>query len=539
MTINASRANKNPTRKRSTRNASLVIAAAAILAGASAFAPSHVSDHSTNGVSGSGATSGSSTSVVLDRTTRSSAALSVASTGTGTNTNSHSNGINNRSAVTNSDSACISADTEHDETHMESSATSMASSSPRGLHLPDHEQNSEFELKLGKAMDTLRQDYPDLLTRPPTYSIYDPDLETVDPSGVTLHSLKSYKTSFQFLHMVIKLFYCPDQSGLTFKLVYDCARKNIRVSWNAVLVPRLGSGGKNSNLYVDGISVYELDRGTGLINQHRVEHLLVNDAPVQAPQGIFAVLRDEATQGPEGVGIPVFYGYGRGNAHNSHEEQYELDFAGADGRSHSGHSQQCNAFDKVGLLEFSSGANRFPSFLSPSSSSSLFSMDNDHHHNHNGENDEKEDLFDRDAFERKNKSRLKFGLPPITEAEFVQIEAKTRELALTQNQKKAAAATSAAEMQMEDKNNKDKNNKNPLSKLFGSVLKDTCEDNFDCERPEVCCDFGFKKMCCRSGMGVFDGVPGQQQLQKIPVQVVADDDQWARKGGPGGMDDYY
>lgn len=105
--------------------------------------------------------------------------------------------------------------------------------------------------------------------------------------------------------------------------------------------------------------------------------------------------------------------------------------------------------------------------------------------------------------------------------------------------KKAAAATSAAEMQMEDKNNKDKNNKNPLSKLFGSVLKDTCEDNFDCERPEVCCDFGFKKMCCRSGMGVFDGVPGQQQLQKIPVQVVADDDQWARKGGPGGMDDYY
>jgi len=31
------------------------------------------------------------------------------------------------------------------------------------------------------------------------------------------------------------------------------------------------------------------------------------------------------------------------------------------------------------------------------------------------------------------------------------------------------------------------------------VFQDTCESNYDCDRPEVCCDFGYKKMCCSSG----------------------------------------
>ena len=51
--------------------------------------------------------------------------------------------------------------------------------------------------------------------------------------------------------------------------------------------------------------------------------------------------------------------------------------------------------------------------------------------------------------------------------------------------------------------------------LFG---EDTCESNYDCPRPQVCCDLGFKKMCCSSGKGIFEP---QQQLQRIPVQVVA------------------
>lgn len=38
-----------------------------------------------------------------------------------------------------------------------------------------------------------------------------------------------------------------------------------------------------------------------------------------------------------------------------------------------------------------------------------------------------------------------------------------------------------------------------LQHFMNNMFQDTCESNFDCERPEVCCDFKFKKMCCSSG----------------------------------------
>lgn len=385
------------------------------------------------------------------------------------------------------------------------SSVGNAWETPMSWSSPDRDSNrpnSEFELQLGRALDTLRNDYPHLLVKSPSYEIYAPDIQVVDPSGVTLHSLQSYKNSFYFLHMVVRLFYFPEKSGLTFRLAYDCARKNIRVSWNAELVPRIG--GNRNKQYIDGISVYELDRQTGLINQHRVERLLLNDAPVSPPpQGIFAMLQEQAVYGgrtgllpgAEGVGIPSWPAFQPLPPQADNDENFILSFS----------PTPCSQD------------------MERHHASRIFSTSN--------EEDPSLELFDRDKFNRKNASRKKFGLPPITEAEFVQIEEETRALEQVQRQKAAATTSSAAEMTKGQSGGK---KGNFMAKLFDSVLKDTCQSNFDCERPEVCCDFGFKKMCCRSGMTVFNGVPGQ--LQPIPVRVVADDDQWQRRGGPDGTD---
>lgn len=364
-----------------------------------------------------------------------------------------------------------------------------------------NERKREFEMNLGKAIDTLRKDYPEMLTRSPDFTIYDRDIEVVDPSGVTLHSLQSYKTSFRFLHMVIKVFYCPEQSGLTYRLVYDCARKNIRVSWNAYLVPRAIYGGTRNKLYVDGISVYEVDQSSGLISQHRVEHLLVNDAPVTAPQGIFHALAVEANANPEG--IPVW---------NVHQMKSSIDAATSNTSPTLNTPRAENKYQrsKVKGFNWSKRNSRPPSMLFASSSgqSSSYSSAEDH------------PLFDQKAYESKNQSRKKFGLQPITPDEFIQIQIETKELEVKQQQKAAEiAASSAAEMT----NKKD----SFTSKLF-NFAKSTCENNWDCQRPEVCCDFGFKKMCCRSGQAVFGGLPNQK-LTKIPVRVVAGQP----RGGPG------
>lgn len=324
-----------------------------------------------------------------------------------------------------------------------------------------------------------------MLTKTPDFSIYDSQVEVVDPKGITLHGLNSYKTSFQFLHMIIKLFYSPDDSGLTFRLVYDCARKSIRVSWNAVLIPRVG--GLRNRLHVDGISVYEFDRQSGLINQHRVEHLLINDAPVEAPQGIFSAMRKHAMADPDVDGIPVFY--------------------------------TPNTAQNV--LQFQMFSNELFGNKSSSSSSSLFSS---------SEGDFKHPLFDQEAFDKKNASRKKFGVKPLTPVEFVEIQAQVKVLEGVQTQKKIDQ-NAAAELE------KAKEAKSNLfGKMFGNMFKDTCEDNFDCERPEICCDFGFKKMCCSSGMRVFDVKP--QGGEMILQRVVADDGLNYPRGGPDGMDNY-
>ena len=292
--------------------------------------------------------------------------------------------------------------------------------------------------------------------------------------------------------MIIKLFYSPDDSGLTFRLVYDCARKSIRVSWNAELIPRVG--GVRNSLHVDGISVYEFDRKSGLINQHRVEHLLINDAPVEAPQGIFRAIATQAMAGPDAEGVPVW------NLKQS---------AGNNGRKLMSN-----------VLEFT------PLAVFKSPSSLLFSSAAD---------DEflKHPLFDQDAFDKKNASRKKFGVPPLTPDEFVQIQAEIKEMESAQankqqrQQEEAAAAAQVAKRK--------ESRSNLLNKMFGNVLQDTCESNYDCERPEVCCDLGFKKMCCSSGARVFNLEP---KLEKIPLRVIADDGQMPR-GGPGGMDNLY
>lgn len=330
----------------------------------------------------------------------------------------------------------------------------------------------DYELMLGKAMDTLRSDYPGILEHDPDFSIYAEDIEVVDPSGVTLHNIKNYKASFQFLHTIIKFFYCPSESELTFRLIYDCARKNIRISWNALLIPRNIYGGLMNELHVDGISVYELDRSSGLITQHRVETLLINDQAVEPPQGIFQALAREATVGPEGV--PAW------NVENTISRF------------------QTNHLSNL-LSSLNDNNNQQRSTL-------LFSA--------NDADDEMNfhPLFNQEAFDRKNSYRKRFGLPPITPEEFVKIETEVQELAMAQRQKAdAMSSDSAAEMAKSK-------GKGMFNKLFGNVLEDTCESNYDCERPEVCCDLGFKRMCCRSGLGVYNGAPPQMRLEPVPAQ---------------------
>lgn len=171
------------------------------------------------------------------------------------------------------------------------------------------DERREFELNLGKAMDTLRKDYPYMLHKTPDFDIFHEDISVVDPSGVQLSGLRNYQNSFSFLQTLVRFFYNTSASGVQSRMVYDFARQSIRISWNAILVPKV-VGNRRNALYVDGISIYKMDSKSGKIVEHRVERMLINNIPVRPPYGVLSALRDELVS--PGQRVPVGMGVGVG-----------------------------------------------------------------------------------------------------------------------------------------------------------------------------------------------------------------------------------
>lgn len=171
------------------------------------------------------------------------------------------------------------------------------------------DERREFELNLGKAMDTLRKDYPYMLHKTPDFSIYHEDIYVVDPSGVQLSGLKNYQNSFSFLQTIVRFFYNTSESSVQSRMIYDFARQSIRMSWNAVLVPKV-VGNRRNALYVDGISIYKMDSKSGKIVEHKVEKMLINNIPVTPPYGVLSTLKEELLN--TGQRIPVGVGVGVG-----------------------------------------------------------------------------------------------------------------------------------------------------------------------------------------------------------------------------------
>ncbi|KAL7449427.1 hypothetical protein ACHAWC_001488 [Mediolabrus comicus] len=106
--------------------------------------------------------------------------------------------------------------------------------------------------------------------------------------------------------------------------------------------------------------------------------------------------------------------------------------------------------------------------------------------------------------EEKNKVRRKYGLDPLTPEQFVVLQAEILEMEETnrkkfQDAKVEAKAIRDKEASVAAAAADSKGVSGILKGFFGSVFEDTCESNYDCDRPEVCCDFGFKKMCCEGG----------------------------------------
>jgi len=157
------------------------------------------------------------------------------------------------------------------------------------------DEQRELQMNVGKAMDTLRKDYPYFLKRAPDYSIYHENISLkASDNQIQLSKLTSYKKALGLVRSALSLVYDADRSIIQSRMVYDPTRTELRVSYNAMLVPKI-MGVTGRTVHVDGISVYSFDlsasrdregkknEGAGKIREHRIEKLLVNGAALQPP----------------------------------------------------------------------------------------------------------------------------------------------------------------------------------------------------------------------------------------------------------------
>ena len=268
-------------------------------------------------------------------------------------------------------------------------------------------------------------------------------------------------------------------------------------------------GGTRHTLHVDGISEYYLDRDSGLITEHKVTHLLINDQAVRPVNGIFRALAEISPVDHDPEGIPVL---------------------SSSSSSSTSSSSSSMSWDDFSVAKFQMW---HPLHHRPTMTTSLFSNPNEQamHLPAASSNEPPPPHvvpYDFDALQRKNASRKKFGMPPLTPEEFIKIEEEVRAMDAMNKKKAAYLAEKLAQQSIDEKKKKEDSF---LSNIFGGVLKNGCESNFDCERPQVCCDVGFKKICCSNGLGIVDGIPVERYERgslrvPLPNDNYGDEEDW-------------
>jgi len=351
---------------------------------------------------------------------------------------------------------------------------------PRGQPAPLGPSGaSEYQLNLGRAIDTLRVDHPRLFTHAPDLSIFTPEVTLRDTSGVTLRGLDKYERVFGMLRFMKRA--ALQHVELTHRLVVS--DRTIRMRWTCKLWlrdPNLdlfpGMGSIQAKLaYVDGVSVYSLNEH-GLIYSHRLENVVLRNSFQGSPVANLQFAWPGAQQPVPELARPYFRLLGPALSAGIH-----------------------------GLFE-----------------SSLL------------DDDDTGAVADADGPAGRARKGRRHGVPyasasiepeetPMVRAAREQAEMAAERAALTELRKPAKEQKRAAFPF------------NPFSSESGSPQQ--CESSYDCDSPLVCCDLIITSVCCSGGMLIpTKSAPQRMQEQMIPIPVERNR---PAPGGGGGMPPNY
>jgi hypothetical protein len=145
-----------------------------------------------------------------------------------------------------------------------------ADAPPKRARSPE-DDDSEWALRLGKVVDTLRSEYPHLLTHPINPEIYHHEIELRDDHELRLKGLTLYLSLFHTMRLFCSLLGLSPEVTARFTVLLES--REVRVRWNAKLNPS-----HPVPLYLDGISLYKVGRD-GLVYQHTLQFVTMSFNP--------------------------------------------------------------------------------------------------------------------------------------------------------------------------------------------------------------------------------------------------------------------
>ena len=112
------------------------------------------------------------------------------------------------------------------------------------------------------------------------YSIYEPDIELADPTGINFQGIKPYRNLFTILRFCARNIFTAHE--ITFKMNYSPWEQAVVVPWHVKIKSDVPGMGKGKPLYVDGISRYYVNYN-GLVYRHEVSNIAINGLSAEPP----------------------------------------------------------------------------------------------------------------------------------------------------------------------------------------------------------------------------------------------------------------
>lgn len=365
------------------------------------------------------------------------------------------------------------------------------------------EEKREYNLNVGKAIDVLRHDVPDILSQAPDLTVFTENIRVSDPSGQKLQGKRMYSQMCRLVRGMSSLTLRND-SAVQARFFYDEPNAQIKAKVNAEL--RLAGGSlmnlqrHNEPLHLSVVSLYKLDRASGKVNHQVVERVDLDGTELEPFKFLNAdrdQLLDWVTGGAVGGGAHV--GYPTTCARPS----LPLDGGSATLPALGG--------------SFSSSSS---SVSSSSSSNLLLGW---------GTRQKRERAMGGDKRGRQqsrivlqassNSGEQKFDvygnlIPPGREDT---LTGKVRNADGSRVPEEAKPSADAAR-------EKGRKHRNPglmdfLRAVVDEAMPKQCEDDNECPSPQRCCDFGFANVCCSGGLGAATAEGFMPAYNPVPARI--------------------